>query len=330
MKKDSEEKRKFSVNLPKIGINLLSVTRVIGAGLIGFLLANYGLFWATLATAIFFLTDAVDGTLARLTKNQTWFGTLVDPIADKALTISICVTLCFILSPLFALPIIGELAIHLSGMNAIKDNRNLKASKTGKLKAIVIGIALCAGMGLTMIPNLTPLLATILSGIVIAPSTISQILTFKSYEKEYQPLDVKKVTDVIKANTETEREVLNKIKDKAIEVSKKSTFFSEFQNTLANLVEKPKEEINPEIEMIRDNIDTIAKQRDLYKRKKKLTQIVSQLFDTPFCVNNPHAPTGDLLKEYVNVDTNEKIECEDFVRLIAEEQGIPYTIKRED
>jgi len=59
-------------------------------------------FWLFLAAA---LTDTVDGNLARLSGEKTFLGACLDPVADKLLLLSVFLTLAFVQSPLFSIPL---------------------------------------------------------------------------------------------------------------------------------------------------------------------------------------------------------------------------------
>lgn len=50
------------------------------------------------------LTDLADGFIARQFNQQTWFGSLLDPLADKLLILSCFGTLVFYQSSLFSIP----------------------------------------------------------------------------------------------------------------------------------------------------------------------------------------------------------------------------------
>lgn len=58
---------------------------------------------------IFFLiasmTDFLDGNMARLLNEQTFLGACLDPIADKILLVPCFMTLAFIQTPLFSIPL---------------------------------------------------------------------------------------------------------------------------------------------------------------------------------------------------------------------------------
>ena len=70
--------------------NLLTISRLLAAPIIGYLIVNQQ---HTLALGLFFyagVTDLIDGYIARRYSQQTVVGTVIDPMADKALmTISV-------------------------------------------------------------------------------------------------------------------------------------------------------------------------------------------------------------------------------------------------
>ncbi len=91
------------------------------------------------------LTDALDGTLARIRDRITPWGTFYDPVADKLLIGS--VVLLFVMKhvhPWFAFTILAlELAIVLGGYFRRKTGRLVTANVFGKTKMLlqVIGVA---------------------------------------------------------------------------------------------------------------------------------------------------------------------------------------------
>ena len=76
-------------NLP----NFLTVTRLIAAPVTAYLLVHDQYSWALALFAYAGVTDLVDGWLARRWKLQTVAGSVMDPMADKALMIILTVTL---------------------------------------------------------------------------------------------------------------------------------------------------------------------------------------------------------------------------------------------
>lgn len=76
-------------NLP----NFLTVSRLIAAPVTAYLLVHDHYSWALALFAYAGITDLVDGWLARKWKLQTVAGSVIDPMADKALMIILTVTL---------------------------------------------------------------------------------------------------------------------------------------------------------------------------------------------------------------------------------------------
>jgi cardiolipin synthase (CMP-forming) len=76
-------------NLP----NLLTVSRLIAAPVTAYLLVHDQFKWALALFAYAGITDLVDGWMARRWKLQTVAGSVIDPMADKALMIILTVTL---------------------------------------------------------------------------------------------------------------------------------------------------------------------------------------------------------------------------------------------
>ena len=76
-------------NLP----NILTVSRLIAAPVTAYLLLHDHNKWALALFAYAGITDLVDGWIARKWKLQTVAGSVIDPMADKALMIILTVTL---------------------------------------------------------------------------------------------------------------------------------------------------------------------------------------------------------------------------------------------
>jgi cardiolipin synthase (CMP-forming) len=73
--------------------NIVTIGRILAVPLIVWLLISKAYAPAVLVFALAGVSDAVDGFLARRFKLQTELGTYLDPLADKALLVSIYVTL---------------------------------------------------------------------------------------------------------------------------------------------------------------------------------------------------------------------------------------------
>lgn len=77
------------MNLP----NLLTIGRVFAVPLVIWLIASGEYLWAFWLFAAAAVTDGIDGWLARAWDQRTELGAYLDPVADKALLVSIYVTL---------------------------------------------------------------------------------------------------------------------------------------------------------------------------------------------------------------------------------------------
>lgn len=144
MSADSTPEKVPVVNLP----NALTTLRLILVPVFLWLLlvdttaARWG------ATAVFCVaayTDHLDGKIARARNLITDFGKIVDPIADKALTLGGFIVLCLTLTQSFAiipwwftaLIVIRELGITAWRAVLLRKGVVVPASKGGKLKTVL-------------------------------------------------------------------------------------------------------------------------------------------------------------------------------------------------
>ena len=83
-----------------------------------------------LAAAFFWLiaglTDALDGYLSRKWSAQTTAGALLDPVADKILTLSVLIFLCYLqkIDPLLVI-LFASRDIYITGLRSIAANKGL-------------------------------------------------------------------------------------------------------------------------------------------------------------------------------------------------------------
>ena len=127
------------MNLP----NKLTVLRIIMTPIFiaAFYLDIQG--WNIIAAVIYcfaFITDILDGAIARKYNMVTDFGKLVDPIADKILTVSalIMLTANGDVSPIATIVIISrEFLVSAIRMIALTSNKVVAASNLGKAKTVI-------------------------------------------------------------------------------------------------------------------------------------------------------------------------------------------------
>ena len=125
------------------GPNILTVSRffmtcafAVLASMPGFGMALAAFFVFVLAS----LTDWADGYMARKYDLVTPFGTLMDPIADKCLTLTaFFVFACQGLLPLWAVVLIAarEILVTVSRIHALTKGQVVAAEKSGKIKTVV-------------------------------------------------------------------------------------------------------------------------------------------------------------------------------------------------
>lgn len=141
------------MNLP----NLLASTRIALAPLMFILLVNRDLFffqsihstWLDFFAALLFViasaTDFFDGYIARNWNQQTQLGAILDPLADKMLTLAAFLGLMMIdrASP-WAIYLILTREFFITGLRvaAISEGKDIAASMAGKVKTVVQMIAI--------------------------------------------------------------------------------------------------------------------------------------------------------------------------------------------
>jgi len=129
--------------------NQITLARILATPLFIYFLFAEGTLYKILALAIFALaaiSDAVDGYLARLLRQETAFGAFADPIADKILLAAALVAFVQ-LGELTAAPVVAILAREflVTGLRvlAIAEGVTIRASTLGKLKTLShIGLVL--------------------------------------------------------------------------------------------------------------------------------------------------------------------------------------------
>lgn len=129
--------------------NQITLARILATPLFMYFLFAEGTLYKILALAIFALaaiSDAVDGYLARLLRQETAFGVFADPIADKLLVAAAFVSFVE-LRELTASPVVAILAREflVTGLRvlAIAEGITIRASFLGKLKTLShIGLVL--------------------------------------------------------------------------------------------------------------------------------------------------------------------------------------------
>ncbi len=172
-------------------INGLTLIRVIGTFILVPIYKNLGGFYVGILSLICYLTDSIDGILARGMKASTFFGALFDGVADKLFTIINFIVL-YLITPYALIPIVFEILIVLVQVFKYNRNYNLNSNIIGKSKVWVLAISVVLIFLLSDISNIIFLPANIKEFLIsitnkklyfylLFPAIIMEALTLLSY-----------------------------------------------------------------------------------------------------------------------------------------------------
>lgn len=211
--------------------NFVTLLRVIGIFALIPVFKIYGGFATFMLSASCFLTDCIDGLMARELKSSTFFGSLFDALSDKAFLV-VNMILLMSISPLAIVPVFFELGIAY--VQSVKYNKgmNIKSNMFGKVKMWIAGIIISMSyllvdkeflnyLGSNLAINMNDLNEIKLFSVLFMPLVLSEILTLGSYIKEYFD-ENKKMTPEFKNTKEEEEE---KIEEEISNVSFKEIMF---------------------------------------------------------------------------------------------------------
>lgn len=142
-----------------------------------------GHFYAAAVYALAGITDIADGIIARKFNLITKLGTVLDPLADKLMTITvfICITIRGII-PWWVILILfaKDLLLIIGGMKLYKDlSEVISANGFGKSATVFL---VCGGILLTLFPENIPIVAEM---IYLTVALLLSILAFCSYLHQY-------------------------------------------------------------------------------------------------------------------------------------------------
>lgn len=160
--------------------NIITTLRLILAFCIPFIYING---YTTLAIIIFIIaafSDGIDGYLARKWDVVSLYGKMIDPLADKLLSIGMLVLLANKTKPLLFVPLIMEGFITIIGLiMTYKSNKQIDIEEVGKVKTAVLFPTIFIALLSLKYINLKILLMPL-----VGATTILQILTVKEYTKQ--------------------------------------------------------------------------------------------------------------------------------------------------
>lgn len=146
-------KYKFNKCVQIILVNIITLSRLVGAFILPFIYTKYGSSISSLFTLVLFATDAIDGFLARALRCSTFFGSILDGLSDKMLNAVSFILLCIEYNIMIA-PLILEIAILYTMYNTYVHRGNVQSSKTGKIKTVVLDICVIISFVIIGLPTL--------------------------------------------------------------------------------------------------------------------------------------------------------------------------------
>ena len=146
-------KKNLHHNRNKVLVNLITSIRTLGTFAIIPLFLFFGYLGVGICSIIIFLTDCIDGKLARKLHVESFFGALLDGLSDKVFGL-VCLTLLSLNNPLFLLSIVSEVLILGINFISIKKGNNVKASYLGKVKIWLLGASIVGSFLCFSAPNL--------------------------------------------------------------------------------------------------------------------------------------------------------------------------------
>lgn len=162
-----ECKEKFKGEPHKWLPNIFTVARIGLIPVVIGLIATGNFLSGSIMAGITAGTDGIDGFLARRLNAGSEFGRKLDTIADKLLAATLGICLVFN-SPIFLLPISLEAAIAGVNLYAEKKNKKPKTNQLGRLKTVILDIALVAGIANLQMKSITSLVYLLIGGTVIS------------------------------------------------------------------------------------------------------------------------------------------------------------------
>lgn len=174
----------------KIIVNALSILRIIGAIIIPILLNTVNIKYLTAAIILFFVSDTLDGLLARYWSVQTRGGALLDPLGDKLLVFS-CILSLIKDNNILLIPLLLELIITVHNVWYTLHGEIINVTMCGKIKMWPLSITLILAAINRINPNILKFLNIVITSEVIKYSAIITIILEVATIISYFTLSIK-------------------------------------------------------------------------------------------------------------------------------------------
>jgi phosphatidylglycerophosphate synthase len=156
-------------------VNAITGIRAIGSIFLILIYNIWGLLGLGISIGIFYITDALDGYLARKLEVSTFFGAIFDGMSDKLFDI-ITLILLSINNHFLLIPLIIEILILLVGYNTAFKGNKIKSLKIGKIKTFIMA---CSFVLITFLSLYDQ--TNVIINIIIVIAIIFDLLTLLSY-----------------------------------------------------------------------------------------------------------------------------------------------------
>lgn len=146
---------KYSVTktIELIIVNTITLCRLLGALILPIIYHIHSINAVAILTIFLFLSDAIDGFLARKLKISTFFGCSMDALSDKVLNAIVFILLGIEYRYMIP-PLIIEILILYISYLTYKQGGNVKSTKVGKIKTIILDVCVILSFLLLSIPKL--------------------------------------------------------------------------------------------------------------------------------------------------------------------------------
>ena len=176
----------------KILVNVITTFRFLYTMILPILKGRISRLAFIINITLLFLTDSIDGALARKFKVQTLYGSVMDTIADKTLSIILIVLLIKKIE-IVNLMLIGEVIIACINTYSLLRGKKTKSSIIGKLKMWFISIAIILGYMyyFNMIGYTIALVFTILTIILQITAIVDYVFTLSKQQPPQKQFEKK-------------------------------------------------------------------------------------------------------------------------------------------
>ncbi len=165
-------------NIKKVIPNIITTIRLLLALSIPFIFLQGYIKLSIVIFIIAALSDALDGYLARKWNTISMYGKIIDPLADKFLSIGILILIAIKINPILFIPLLMEAFIMAIALVTYRSSRKIDIEIIGKIKTGVLFPTVAIGLISYLYPTWEIAIAPL-----IGITAILQILAIREYAK---------------------------------------------------------------------------------------------------------------------------------------------------